>query len=212
MLEVQHLKHRYDRNSQEIIFPDFNVEQGGELLILGASGSGKSTLLHILSGLLIPTSGSVTIDDIEINKLRTEDRNNFRKKNISVVFQRHYFIRALTALENLQYASYFRGEPYNLDKIKNLMDFMDLSSIKNKKIHHLSEGQKQRLSIARAIIHQPKLLLADEPTASLDDANCKRITKLLFDLRDQYQTTLLVVSHDNRLKMHFSKLLQLSTL
>ncbi len=212
MVEIRNLSHLYREGTAKIEFPDFTCDTGKAMLIHGPSGSGKSTLLHILSGLLIPTSGSIRIAGRELSSLSERELHDFRRKNISTVFQRHYFIRSLSAWENLQYASFFGRTKTQEDHLKQLLEFLEIYPLRHKKTNELSEGQKQRFSIARALTNQPKLILADEPSAALDDENCERIVRLLIELQEKFDTSLILVSHDSRLMNHFSNSLKLEAI
>lgn len=208
ILEAYALHFAYDKKN-EFRFADFSCEKGQHLLITGASGSGKTTLLHLLAGLLKPLSGSIRIDDTEITKLNSWELDQFRGKNIGIVFQRPHFVAALNVLQNLELAAWLSGKGRSRAFAKELLARLDLHAQENKRISELSMGQLQRLSIARAVISQPKLLLADEPTSSLDDANSERVKRLLFDMSNQIGATLIVVTHDQRLKKDFSHHYQL---
>ncbi|RRN77985.1 ATP-binding cassette domain-containing protein, partial [Pseudoxanthomonas sp. SGD-10] len=169
-------------------------------LILGASGSGKSTLLNILAGLLKPSEGEVLIDQQNLYQLKGNNLDKFRAKNIGIVFQKPYFIPSLTILENLELTQQLAGLPKNIKLIKTILEELAIDN----KIHHsvqkLSVGQLQRLSIARAVLNNPKIIFADEPTSSLDDANAEKVISLLSNQASRHQAILVVATHDNRVK------------
>jgi len=207
MIELRKLQHAYDHMS--IAYPDWRVEDQGHALILGTSGSGKTTLLHLICGLLKPTSGEVLLNGQSLAQLSGKKRDRFRGENIGIVFQRPHLIKSLTVLENLQLAAYLSGKSVSKDKYEHVLESLDLVALKNRKTHELSEGQSQRVSIARAVIHDPVLLAADEPTASLDDRNCERVIDLLKEQALTRKAILLIATHDQRIKSSFSNQLAL---
>ena len=210
MIEVSSLEHQYSNQKSSIKYPDFHCKAGEELLILGPSGSGKSTLLHILGGFLKPSRGKVKMSSLALQKMNTKERNHFRQKYIGIVFQKHHFIRSLKVFENLKYASTFSKSNRDDKELLELLAFLGLEDLKDEAINTLSEGQKQRLSVARSLVHKPAILLADEPSSSLDDQNCRLVAELLIRAKEEYGATLVVVSHDHRLMPHFTNKIELS--
>ncbi len=184
--------------------PDVFCQAGNTLLVTGNSGKGKTTYLHILAGLLKPTSGQVTIDNIDVTKLSEQKTDAFRGKNIGVVFQKSHFIASLTVLENLEMASWLATGKKHTKRAKNLLEKLDVLDQATKLVSQLSVGQQQRVSIARALMNKPKVLLADEPTSSLDDKNAEKVIDLLENLAKEYQAALLIVTHDSRIKQRFT--------
>ncbi len=184
-------------------FPDVSIEQGAHYLILGTSGTGKTTLLHLLSGLLAPRAGAVHIKDTEISKMGEAQLDAFRGKHIGIVFQVPHFIAALTVSENLQLAQKLPGNTIDVKRIESVLTQLNLSSKLNAYPSQLSQGEKQRVSIARAIINSPAVIFADEPTSALDDKNCTEVTALLKQTAADNNATLVIVTHDNRLKSEF---------
>lgn len=184
--------------------PDVFCQAGNTLLVTGNSGKGKTTYLHILAGLLKPTSGQVTIDNIDVTKLSEQKIDAFRGKNIGVVFQKSHFIASLTVLENLEMASWLATGKKHTKRAKNLLEKLDVLDQATKLVSQLSVGQQQRVSIARALMNKPKVLLADEPTSSLDDKNAEKVIDLLENLAKEYQAALLIVTHDSRIKQRFT--------
>lgn len=209
MVETSGLKYYYKAN-QPISFPDFRYAQGEQALILGESGCGKTTLLHLLSGLLKPKEGSVSIGGKKINALSGSELDRFRGSNIGIVFQTPHFIEALTVKENLQFAQTLAGNKKDLDSIQRVLDDLSILHKLDASVKNLSQGEKQRVTIARALVNRPKLILADEPTSALDDKNCYAVIKLLKDQAHKNQATLLIVTHDNRLNNEFDQKLILS--
>jgi putative ABC transport system ATP-binding protein len=184
--------------------PDVFCQAGNTLLVTGNSGKGKTTYLHILAGLLKPSSGQVTIDNIDVTKLSEQKTDAFRGKNIGVVFQKSHFIASLTVLENLEMASWLATGKKHTKRAKNLLEKLDVLDQATKLVSQLSVGQQQRVSIARALMNKPKVLLADEPTSSLDDKNAEKVIDLLENLAKEYQAALLIVTHDSRIKQRFT--------
>jgi ABC-type lipoprotein export system ATPase subunit len=190
-------------------FPDIAVASGESLLITGGSGRGKTTLLHLLGGLLRPKTGDIFIESINIASLSDKKLDHFRGQNIGLVLQQAYFVASLNVLENVVLASWLATGARAADKAKELLQQLDLTDHIHKLPSQLSVGQQQRVSIARALINQPKLLLADEPTSSLDDENAHRVANMLTQLAKSYGTALIIVTHDQRLKNLFSNQISL---
>jgi putative ABC transport system ATP-binding protein len=202
MISTKNIRFSYNKG-QEFIFPDLYCEAGSTLLITGDSGKGKTTYLHILAGLLSPTSGEINIAATDIVSLSEKRTDRFRGKNIGVVFQKSYFIAALTVLENLEMASWLATGKKHTKRAKKLLAQLDIDNQASKLPSQLSIGQQQRVSIARALINEPKVLLADEPTSSLDDKNAEKVMELLTSLSKEYKAALLIVTHDSRIKEKF---------
>lgn len=207
MIELRQLEHTYA--DLPIRYPDWQVEDQGHALILGTSGSGKTTLLHLICGLLKPTAGEILFNGQSFAGLSTKKRDRFRGEHIGIVFQRPHLVKSLTVLENLKLAAYLSGKKVSSDKYLHVLEALQLGDLKKRKAHELSEGQAQRVSIARAVIHDPILLAADEPTASLDDANCSRVLHLLKQQASDRNATLLIATHDHRIKSSFTNQLVL---
>ena len=207
MIKTKEIKFNYD-NQVFFNFSDINLKSGENLLILGDSGIGKTTLLHILSGLLKINSGSIELFGKEITQFSSFQLDRFRRDNIGVVFQKPHFINSLTVKENLQLAQYIANKK-DKKRIDNVLKNLNIFEKLNKKINELSQGEKQRVSIALAIVNSPKLILADEPTSSLDDDNTFNVIKLLKKQASDFGAQLIVITHDKRLKQHFKKHIEL---
>lgn len=203
MISTQNITFSYNKE-QSFILPDLYCEAGNTILITGDSGKGKTTYLHILAGLLTPSTGSIEIDKVDIVPLSESKSDKFRGQNIGLVFQKSYFISALTVIENLQMASWLATGKKNSVRAKKLLEQLDILNQANKLPSELSIGQQQRVSIARALMNEPKVLLADEPTSSLDDKNAENVVALLTSLSKEYKAALVIVTHDNRIKEKFS--------
>ncbi|MDO6737429.1 ABC transporter ATP-binding protein [Wenyingzhuangia sp. 2_MG-2023] len=209
MIHTEHLTFQYKKKENVFSFPNITLNQQENLLVLGKSGIGKTTLLHLLAGLLKPTNGTVMIDHVVINKLVTKQLDKFRGENIGLVFQKKHAIQSLNVLENLQARLYFSKKKIENTAIETVLKQLDLNEFKHNKVNKLSEGQLQRLSIASAVIHQPKVILADEPTSSLDDENCKIVMKLLIEQAQKTKANLIVITHDSRIKPFFQNTITL---
>jgi putative ABC transport system ATP-binding protein len=189
-------------------FQNIDLNSNENLLIIGESGVGKTTLMHLLAGLLKSNSGSIKLFDKELNQMSSYQLDSFRKNNIGIVFQRPHFVNSLTVKENLQLAQYIANKNDNT-RIESILKNLNIFEKSNKKTNQLSQGEKQRVSIALAIVNSPKLILADEPTSSLDDNNCSKVIKLLKKQATDFGAQLIVITHDSRLKKHFKKSIEL---
>ncbi|MCO6164305.1 ABC transporter ATP-binding protein [Flavobacterium sp. NRK F7] len=203
MISTKNITFSYTKE-QTFIFPDLHCDAGSTILITGDSGKGKTTYLHILGGLLKPKTGSILIDSTDILTLSERQNDAFRGKNIGVVFQKSHFVSALTVIENLEMASWLATGKKNSERAKKLLEQLNIVNQSNKLPNQLSIGQQQRVSIARALMNEPKVLLADEPTSSLDDKNAEKVISLLTSLSKEYKAALLIVTHDSRIKEKFS--------
>jgi ABC-type lipoprotein export system ATPase subunit len=207
MIKTRDIK--FDYNNQVFFeFPDIEIKTKENLLIIGNSGIGKTTLLHLLAGLLESKSGSIELLGKEISNLNSYQLDTFRGENIGIVFQRSHFVNSLTVKENLELAQFIANKKDN-NRIDTILKSLGILDKSDKKTNQLSQGEKQRASIALAIINSPKLILADEPTSSLDDENCDRVIKLLKKQASEFNAQLIVITHDNRLKKHFKKSIKL---
>ena len=203
MISTKNITFSYNKD-QTFILPDLFCQAGNTILVTGNSGKGKTTYLHILAGLLKPNSGEIVIDNKEITHLKGSKADKFRGKNIGVVFQKSHFIASLSVLENLEMASWLATGKKHKIRAKELLQKLDISEQAHKLPSQLSVGQQQRVSIARALMNEPKVLLADEPTSSLDDKNADNVIELLETLSKEYKTALIIVTHDSRIKQKFT--------
>lgn len=177
------------------------INKGEVVSIVGPSGAGKTTLLQILGTLDMPDSGSVVIDGIDVSKLSQKKLADFRNRNIGFVFQFHQLLPEFTALENVMIPALIAGTSRSKAKehAMELLGYMNLSSRANHKPAELSGGEKQRVSVARALMNDPAVILADEPSGSLDSQNKAELHQLFFDLRDKLGQTFVIVTHDETL-------------
>lgn len=209
MIQTRGLSVAY--GNRKIEFPDLQLDKGDQLLVLGKSGSGKTSLLNILGGLLSPASGNVLVNDQDLNTLSGRKQDKFRGDNIGFVFQTPHFIKALNVEGNLQLSQYLTGK-IDHTHLDQLLHKVDLLQRKKDKISNLSEGEKQRISIVRALINKPKIILADEPTSALDDVSCQNIVQLLKNLSQENNAVLVIVTHDKRLKDQFNNHIELNAI
>ncbi|MDX5476854.1 ABC transporter ATP-binding protein [Fontibacter flavus] len=201
MLKAENLEFYYNPN-QRFNIPDINLSPGGQLLILGKSGSGKTTILNMLGGLLKPIKGEILIDGTSLYSQSGAALDKFRGRNIGIIFQKPHILAPLTVEENLSLANFFSGK--RGDKNETLLKELGIFDKRKAKVNTLSEGEAQRVSIARALANSPKVILADEPTASLDDENASNVVKLLKEQAEKFKAVLIIVTHDQRVKDHIS--------
>lgn len=209
MIETNNLTFHYKLKEQPFNFPDITLKEQEDLLILGKSGIGKTTLLHLLAGLLKPINGDININGTVINSLSSSKLDAYRGQNIGIVLQRNHAVQTLNVVENLQARLFFSKKDINDNAINQLLTELGLIELKNRKVKELSEGQLQRLSIALSVIHNPKLILADEPTSSLDDENCAITIELLKKQAEKNCANLIVITHDQRIKPFFQNTITL---
>jgi len=204
MLQTEGLEYSYD-GKQQLSFPNITCEKGEQWLLLGQSGSGKTTLLHLLGGLRKPKKGIVRVNGTDIGQLSSDKLDDFRGKNIGIVFQKSHFIRSLTVGENLLLTQQLAGLQSSKERVQSLLDRLNIGHKFSAKTDSLSQGEQQRVAIARALVNKPAIILADEPTSALDDKNCEEVINLIETQAREEQATLLIVTHDSRLKDQFSK-------
>jgi len=209
MIYTKNLKYQYNK-SHVFDFPDLKCLSGETLLITGQSGVGKTTLLHLLAGINRPLSGAIFINNQNTSVLSNKALDKFRGNHIGLVLQQSHFVEALSVIENLELTAWLAKGSKNTSKALALLDELGISGNKNKMTYQLSVGQQQRLAIARALIAEPKVLLADEPTSNLDDENAEKVSVLLSNLATNHHVALIVVTHDYRLKNSFSNPINLT--
>lgn len=200
MIEIKDIRKSFG-SLQVLKGIDLCINKGEVVSIVGPSGAGKTTLLQIIGTLDKPDSGSVVVDGIDVSSLSTGKLSDFRNHNIGFVFQFHQLLPEFTAIENIMIPAYIAGIKHSEAKRKanELLDFMELSERANHKPNELSGGEKQRVAVARALINNPAVILADEPSGSLDSKNKAELHKLFFDLRDKFGQTFVIVTHDESL-------------
>lgn len=200
MINVSGLTFRYAASAPTLAFPDWRVSAGTHCLLLGNSGSGKTTLLHLLAGFLKPTDGRVTVGDQDLGALSEAQLDRYRGRSIGLVFQRPHLIASLSVTQNLQLAQYLAGLPAKPRQIEETLADLQLSHRRHARPATLSQGEAQRAALARALLNRPRVILADEPTSSLDDDNCYRVLNLLQQQAERHEATLIIATHDQRLK------------
>jgi lipoprotein-releasing system ATP-binding protein len=203
MLATRQLTFAYSPENR-FSFPDLTCPDGEALLILGRSGTGKTTLLHLLALLLTPTGGTVTINQTELTTMTPAQTAAFRATQVGIVYQKPHFVSALSVLDNLLLANFLAGKKQATDRARHLAEQLGFAQNLTKKPWQMSQGEQQRASIARAVMNQPSVILADEPTSSLDDDNASRVIDLLREQSRQIGASLVVVTHDQRLKDAFT--------
>lgn len=203
MIATQNLTFSYATDKQ-FAFPDFSCADRETMLILGKSGKGKTTFLHLMALLLKPTGGKIQINNQEISQLSVSSAADFRAENVGIIYQKPHFVHALSVMDNLLLSNYLAGKNQAKDKAQHLAESLGFAEHLSKKTTQLSQGEQQRVSIARALMNSPSVILADEPTSSLDDDNCLKVINLLKKQTQEIGASLVVVTHDQRLKDEFS--------
>ena len=212
MIRIQNLSKSYQSGAEQIpILVNLNLEvQNGEVLgILGRSGSGKSTLLSIIGGLESFIHGQVQIDGQNLEKLSDKEKTEFRASHVAYVFQQYHLVPHLTAYENVCLPLWMRKQKASDDHVEEILKELGLSERKSHKPSQLSGGENQRVTIARALASKPKILLADEPSASLDTETGKKVMDLFFQAVRQYKMTTLLVTHDEGIAKRCDRVLRL---
>ena len=200
MIEIKNI-HKSFRQLEVLKGIDLSIKKGEIVSIVGPSGAGKTTLLQIIGTLDKPNEGEVMINDTNISKLSNNKLSDFRNQHIGFVFQFHQLLPEFTALENIMIPAFIGGISKSVAKQKaeELLEFMQLKDRAHHKPNELSGGEKQRVAVARALINNPEVILADEPSGSLDSKNKRELHQLFFDLRDKYGQTFVIVTHDEEL-------------
>lgn len=180
---------------------DLHIDKGEVVSIVGPSGAGKTTLLQIIGTLDKPDTGSVHVDSVDVTTLSQKALADFRNRHLGFVFQFHQLLPEFTAIENIMIPAYIAGTSNKAakERAKELLQFMGLTDRANHKPNELSGGEKQRVAVARALVNSPAVILADEPSGSLDTKNKEELHQLFFDLRDKFGQTFVIVTHDEQL-------------
>ena len=201
IIEIKDLEKTYVSKGESLtVLKDlsFSIEEGTRTAIVGSSGNGKSTLLNIISGIDTATSGFVKVGKYELSKMTEKDLCKYRSEFIGLVFQFHYLLKDFTALENIFLPAYMAGKNKKIamEKAESLLQDIGLYERKNHLPSELSGGERQRVAVARSLINDPKIILADEPTGNLDPENASMISDLLYGVSEKYNKTLVIVTHD----------------
>ena len=208
MFVLEYLTHAY--NGTEVLkVPAWRAEQGAHWLVIGPSGSGKTTLLHILAGILRPLAGAISIAGQDLMALKPAALDRFRGQHIGIVLQRLHLVPSLSVLKNLLLAQYLAGVMQDEARAHEVLSSLDIADKAHAYPHELSFGQAQRVAVARAVVNRPKLLLADEPTSNLDDARCAQAYALLESQARACGATLVIATHDQRIKSRMSNYFEL---
>ena len=200
MIEIENITKSFG-SLQVLKGIDLKIDKGEVVSIVGPSGAGKTTLLQIIVTLDRPDTGTLKINDIDVTKLSEKKLSDFRNRHLGFVFQFHQLLPEFTAIENIMIPAYIAGVSSKdaKEKAQELLKFMGLSDRAKHKPSELSGGEKQRVAVARALINNPEVILADEPSGSLDTKNKQELHQLFFDLRDKFGQTFVIVTHDEEL-------------
>jgi lipoprotein-releasing system ATP-binding protein len=210
MLSARGIQKKYE-HLQVLKGVDVEINHGEIVSIIGPSGAGKSTLLHILGTLDYPDSGSIYLDNQRIDTLKPKQLAAFRNKKIGFIFQFHHLLPEFSAIENVCIPGWIAGEQKaeTEKKARELLDILGLKEKYENKPNELSGGEQQRVAVARALINNPSIIMADEPTGNLDSENAKALHELFINLRDKYQQTFLIVTHNEELAKMSDRILQM---
>jgi ABC-type lipoprotein export system ATPase subunit len=209
MIAVRGLAHRYGA-ATALRLQEWRVAQGERWAVLGASGSGKTTLLHVIAGLVRPSEGEVEVSGQNLGKLQGATLDRWRGATVGIVLQALHLVRHLTVRDNLRLAQYMARLPQDDTRIDDTLAALNVADKAARRPAQLSQGERQRVAIARAVVNRPKLLLADEPTANLDDNAAALAVDLLTEQAARHGATLVVATHDARVKSKFRERLELS--
>ncbi|EOH75176.1 ABC transporter ATP-binding protein [Enterococcus malodoratus] len=213
LLKIEHLSKVYGKGENQVVALDdvsLTIEKGEFTAIIGASGSGKSTLLHMIGGVDIPTSGKVYLDGQDVYAQNNEKLAIFRRRQVGLIYQFHNLIPTLNVVENIMLPVLMDRRKVNQGRLTELLELLGLSQRKEHLPNQLSGGQQQRVSVGRALMNAPAVLLADEPTGSLDSKNGHEIINLLKLSNRKYGQTLIVVTHDEEIALQADRIIGIS--
>jgi putative ABC transport system ATP-binding protein len=212
-LQVENLCKVYGKGENQVTALDhvsLTIEKGEFTAIIGSSGSGKSTLLHIIGGVDVPTSGNVYLDGQDVYAQNNEKLAIFHRRQVGLIYQFHNLIPTLNVVENITLPILMDKRKVNEERLNDLLDLLGLKERKNHLPNQLSGGQQQRVSIGRALMYAPAVMLADEPTGSLDSRNGHEIINLLKLSNQKYRQTLLLVTHDKNIALQANRIIAIS--
>ncbi len=214
VIELKKINKIYgDKIKTQVLFDlDLSIEEGSFNSIIGQSGSGKSTLLNILGTLDRPTSGNIVINGMDTSSMSTNQLASLRNETLGFIFQFHYLLPEFTALENVLMPLRISGKKITkevMNRANELLDLVGLTKVKNNLATQMSGGQQQRTAIARALMNQPKIILADEPTGNLDSDTTEQIYELMREVNKKYQTTFLIITHDQHVAEKTDRIIEI---
>lgn len=209
MIEVTNLEHHYRTGTFRFQVPHLTVERGQTVALIGPSGSGKTTLLNLIAGILLPASGKIVIDKVEVNQLSDSARRHFRIQNVGLVFQEFELLEHLNVRDNVllpcRISAKLKLDQEARERARYLTQEMGIEDKLKRSVRKLSQGERQRVSLCRALLTKPPLLLCDEPTGNLDPTNKQTVMDVIFEYVRRNKTTLLVVTHDRELLSRFDR-------
>ena len=209
MIAVSDIRFHYRNNEFQLNISELSVQPGEKIALIGPSGTGKTTLLNLLAGILVPISGTIEIDGLDIAGLPTEDRQDFRAVKMGLIFQEFGLLDYLTVLENIclpyRISPVLELDATVLERARDIAETIGLGDKLHRYPKHLSQGERQRIEVCRALITRPAMILGDEPTGNLDPANRDHVAALLFDYSARSGAPLLVVTHDYELVEQFDR-------
>lgn len=216
MIQVSNLRYAYGQGDFQLNIPDLRVETGKCIAVVGPSGSGKSTLLSLLAGIHVPNAGQILIDDFDLSQLKSAERRSFRARRVGFIFQEFELLEYLTIAENIRLPFLVNSElsfgKQHQERLLQLVEQTRIQDKLNRKPAQLSQGERQRVAICRALITDPRVVLADEPTGSLDPRTAIEITQLLIGQIRNTEAALVMVTHDHSLLPMFDMVYDLAAL
>ena len=208
MVEIEALEHGF--GGQTVLdLPSWRVGEGERCLVVGRSGSGKSTLLHLLAGLATPRAGAVRVAGQDLASLSPSARDRFRGRTVGLLLQTFHLLDTLSVFENVRLARRLAGLPEDRTRCREVLEYLGVAEFSRARPSTLSHGQAQRVALARAVVNRPGVILADEPTSSLDDESCERVATLIEAEADRHGATLVIATHDSRIRGRFGQQLSL---
>lgn len=212
-LRIENLCKTYGKDENQVVALDdvsLTIEKGELVAIMGSSGSGKSTLLHIIAGVDVPTSGKVYLDGQDVYAQSSEKLAIFRRRQVGLIYQFHNLIPTLNVVENITLPVLMDKRKVNQARLNDLLELLGLEERKYHLPNQLSGGQQQRVSIGRALMNAPAVMLADEPTGSLDSRNGQEIIRLLKESHEKYHQTLIIVTHDENIALQTDRIITIA--
>lgn len=209
MIRISDLEFHYGDGDFSLRVPGLSIEDGSSIAFVGPSGSGKTTLLHLIAGIVCPQRGRIETDGVEVTSLGDSDRRSFRIRRLGLIFQEFELLEYLTVLDNIllpyRINSSLKLDAEVLDRSRRIADRVGIADKLDRHPRRLSHGERQRVAVCRAVVPEPGLLLADEPTGNLDPANKDRVLDILFDYRERTGATLVSVTHDREILGRFDR-------